>query len=173
MRVWDLGTGAHDATLTGHVKAVCALAVHGDRLFSASFDGTILEWALGMWAPVRTVEVYELVGVPADSLGVRYGYIDADTRTGQQIPYSLAVCGSNLIGGSAPNQDRFHIETDETPAPWRCEVRVWDLETLECKHTLPQPPVAGVWCLVARCGEVWGVVGQADVGLELLVWGRA
>ena len=140
MRVWDVGTGAHDATLTGHEGAVCGLAVHGDRLWSASRDGTIREWALGTWGAVRTVEAYG--------------------REGRQAPRCLAVSGSKLISGSercvgAAREQRY-------------EVRVWDLGTLECEHTLPQPAGAEVWCLAAGRGVVWGGVGS-----EVVVWGRA
>ncbi len=54
----DVGTGALDAALAGHKLAVTALAVHGDRLLSASYDGTIRAWAVGTWAVLRTVEAY-------------------------------------------------------------------------------------------------------------------
>jgi WD40 repeat protein len=46
IRVWDVGTGAHDATLAGHSRGVTALVVHGDRLLSSSGDGTIRAWAV-------------------------------------------------------------------------------------------------------------------------------
>ena len=49
----------------------------------------------------------------------------------------------------------------------RYEVRVWDLGTLECEHTLPQPAEEEVNCLAAGCGAVWGGVGR-----EVVVWGR-
>jgi WD40 repeat protein len=138
VRVWDVGTGAHDATLTGHEGTVMDLAVHGGRLFSASMDGTIREWALGTWAAVRTVEAYG--------------------RGGHQYVSCLAVSGSKLISGSG---DRFGNNK-------QCEVRVWDLGTLECEHTLLQPAGAEVGCLAAGCGVVWGGVGE-----EVVVWGRA
>ena len=131
VRVWDMGTGAHDATLTGHKDAVCGLAVHGDRLFSASRDGTIREWAMGTWAAVRTVEAYE--------------------RGGAQYPRCLAVSGSKLISGST---ERGRDEERQY------EVRVWDLGTLEWEHTLPQPAGSKVYCLAAGCGVVWGGVGK-------------
>ena len=68
IRVWDAGTGAHDATLAGHADGVGALAVHGGRLFSASRDGTIREWALGgTWAALRAVVAHER------SAGLRLG----------------------------------------------------------------------------------------------------
>ena len=76
---------------------------------------------------------------------------------GQQYPCCLAVSGSKLISGSV---GRGGAE--------RYEVRVWDLGTLECEHTLPQPTGATVWCLAAGCGTVWGGVGK-----EIVVWGRA
>ena len=138
VRVWDMETGAHDATLTGHDAAVTSLAVHGDRLFSASRDGTIREWALGTWAAVRTVEAYG--------------------REERQVPVCLAVSGSKLISGSAGRGGDAQ----------QYEVRVWDLGTLQCEHTLLQPAGAEVWCLTAGCGVVWGAVGK-----EAVVWGRA
>jgi F-box/WD-40 domain protein 7 len=140
VRVWDIGTGAHDATLTGHEEAVSGLAVHGDRLYSATYDGTIREWALGTWAALRTVEVY--------------------ARAARQVPYCLAVSGSKLISGSA---DRGGAD-----AAQQFEVRVWDLGTLECEHTLKQPGESDVFCLAAGRGKVW-----AGVGKEVVVWGRA
>jgi hypothetical protein len=149
VRVWDIGTGAHDATLIGHQGSVLGLAVYGDRLFSASQDGTIREWALGTWAVVRTVEAY--------------------LRWGGQFPRCLAVSGSKLISGSQRdvyvhqrNVDCRDLDDE------RCEVRVWDLGTLECEHTLLQPASAMVWCLAAGCGVLWGGVGK-----EAVVWGRA
>ena len=139
VRGWDMGTGAHDATLTGHEDAVWGLAVHGDRLFSASRDGTIREWALGTWAAVRTVEAYG--------------------QEERQFPFCLAVSGSKLISGSAGRG-----APDEAQ---QYEVRVWDLGTLECEHTLPQPGGSEVWCLAAGRGQMWGSVGR-----EVVVWGR-
>ncbi len=140
VRVWDMGSGAHDATLTGHEGSVSSLAVHGDRLFSASEDGTIREWTLGTWAALRTVEAY------------RPG--------GRLFPRCLAVSGSKLISGSA---GLFGVDEAQ-----QYDVRVWDLGTLECEHTLPQPEGSMVWCLSAGQGQVWGGVGG-----EVVVWGRA
>ena len=58
VRVWDLGTGALEATLIGHSKAVVGLLVHGERFFSASADQTIRVLAAGTWAAVASVEAY-------------------------------------------------------------------------------------------------------------------
>ncbi len=46
IRVWDVGTGAHDAMLASD-NAVYGLAVHGDRLYCVSSDGTIWMWPWG------------------------------------------------------------------------------------------------------------------------------
>jgi WD40 repeat protein len=140
VRVWDVGTGAHDATLIGHKGTVWGLAVHGDRLLSASWDGTIREWALGTWAALRTVVAY--------------------AQEGRQYPQCLAVSGSMLISGSADRGPAVEAE--------RYEVRVRNLGTLECEHTLPQAAGAEVQCLAAGYGAVWGGVGS-----EVVVWGRA
>ena len=78
--VWDVGTGAHDATLAGHWGEVTALVVHGERLLSASENGTIRAWAVGTWAGLRTVVAW----------GERIG----------QYPLCLAVSGSKLVNGS-------------------------------------------------------------------------
>ena len=54
------------------------------------------------------------------------------------------------------------------------QVRVWDLETLECEHALKQPrghvwaPRGDVIALVAVEGAAWG-----GVGAEVVVWGRS
>ena len=48
----------------------------------------------------------------------------------------------------------------------RRQVRVWDLETLECEHALKQPR-GDVYSLVAVEGAVWGGVAE-----EVVVWGR-
>ena len=109
--------------------------MHGDRLFSASHDSTIREWALGTWAAVRAVEAYG--------------------REGRQFPRCLAVSGSKLISGSA--------DREVLGGAQQYEVRVWDLGALECEHTLPQPAGAEVRCLTAVCGAVWGGVGKEVV----------
>ena len=46
-------------------------------------------------------------------------------------------------------------------------MRVWDVDSLTCEHTVRQPAGADVWCLAAAGGEVWG-----GVGAEVVVWGR-
>ena len=46
------------------------------------------------------------------------------------------------------------------------QVRVWDLETLECEHVLKQP--SSIIALVAVEGAV-----LAGVGVEVVVWGRS
>ena len=55
VRVWDVGTGAAEATLRG--GGVCSLAVLGDRLCSASRDGTSREWGPVTCAGLRTAAV--------------------------------------------------------------------------------------------------------------------
>jgi hypothetical protein len=144
VRVWDIRTGAHDGTLTGHTDYVYGLAVHGDRVLTASYDGTIREWALGTWAAVRSVQAYE--------------------GEARQFPYCLAVSGSKVVSGSVDRDG----DADEEEEARRYEVRVWDLATLACEHTLPQAAGAEVWCLAAGCGAVWGGVGE-----EVVVWERA
>ena len=109
IRVWELETGGLDATLTGHRDDVYAMLVHGGRLFSASRDGSIRAWAVGTWAAVASVEAYD---VGASGLW----------------PSCLAASGSQLISGTYG--DRIGAQ---------CEVRVWDVDSLTCQHTVRQP----------------------------------
>ena len=137
IRVWELETGGLDATLTDHRSSVFALLVHGERLYSSSGDGSIRAWAVGTWAAVAMVEAY-------------------DVRASRQVPRCLAVSGSKLISGSQGHRSDIVYE-----------VRVWDVDSLTCEHTVRQPAGAGMWCLAAAGGEVWGGVGK-----EVVVWGR-
>ena len=137
LQLWDLDTGGLRATLAGHVDTVAALLVHGRLLLSGSFDGSIRVWAVGTWAVLASVMVADPT---ADHSLVRH-----------HCPRCLAVSGSKLISGSGRGEE--------------LGLRVWDLHTMVCEHALMQP--AGVECLAAAGGEVWGAVGK-----KLVVWGR-
>jgi hypothetical protein len=75
-------TGAHDATLAGHGGEVAGHAVHGDRLYSVTTDGTIRVWALGTRVKLKRVRQF---------LG------GASPR---QYHHCLAVSGIQLVRGS-------------------------------------------------------------------------
>jgi hypothetical protein len=141
IRVWAVGTGRLEAALCEHADSVAALAVHADRLYSASRDRTIRMWRAGTWELLRTVRAYG---------GASTQYV-----------YCLAVCGGQLVSGSADD------ETGDSDEDRPYEVRVWDLAALECRHTLAQPAGADVWWLLPLQAEVWG-----GVGAEVVVWGR-
>jgi WD40 repeat protein len=132
--VWDVGTGEHTATLTCHDGAVCALAVHEDRLFSSSHDCTIRMWAfkLGTWAVLRTVACGQ-----------------------EQYHRCLAVSGSQLVSGSYTDHEFL-----EDPPKSQGELQVWGLEFLDLQHTLPQPAGTDVSALLALLGGVWAGVGS-------------
>ena len=82
-----------------------------------------------------------------------------DVDESGQHPYCLVTSGSKLISGSA---DGSEAEEDR-----QYEVRVWDLETMACEHTVPATTEGYFWSLAAAGGEVWGGVGSSVV-----VWGR-
>jgi WD40 repeat protein len=86
IRVWDVGTGEHEATLVGHTCTVNAMVVHRDRLLSSSYDMTIREWAVGTWTALRTVMV--------DDGGEMY-----------ECARCLAVSGSKLISGAGAQRE--------------------------------------------------------------------
>ena len=129
-----------EATLTGHEGTVCALVVEGRRLYSSSKDKTIRMWDAGTWAEWRSVAVY-------------------DANEAGQCPACLLTSGSKLISGSA-----YAFPYDDSAEQ---VVRVWDLDTLACEHTVRQEPGADVRCLAGAGGAVWGGVGQTAV-----VWER-
>ena len=180
VKVWAMGAGAAwpcELTLVGHACGVNALATWRGKVLSGSDDTSVRVWDMGTGAHDATLTgnndaVWDLA-VHGDRLfsasydgtirewalgtwaAVRT--VEAYGREGRQVPYCLAVSGSKLISGSA---GRGSTE--------QCEVRVWDLGTLECEHTLPQPAGSKVWCLAAGRGVVWGGVGE-----DVVVWGRA
>ena len=80
VHVWDVGSGAEEATLKGHTGAVRASVVCGERLMSAGEDGKICIWAVGTWELLLTVLAYS----------------DAS----DQYIRSMAVSGSKLVTAS-------------------------------------------------------------------------
>jgi hypothetical protein len=140
IRVWDLSTGGLDATLTGHEGAVSALSVEGERLYSASVDGTIRVWDVGTWAEAMSVAAF--------------GSYEAG-----QFPGWLLTRGSKLISGCVT------VEGDDGDK--ECEVKVWDLDTMACEHTVLEAAGANVRCLAGSGRAVWGGVGR-----WVVVWGR-
>ncbi len=138
IRVWDAGAGTLEQTLAGHAGHVVALVACGQRLISSSMDKTVKVWSMVTWACMHSVDAYA-AGSP-------------------QCIWSLAVSGPTLVGGSFSSPPS---RTEE------CEVRVWDLETLEPLHTLRQPAGQPVLGLASDGEEVLGAVGK-----EVAVWGR-
>ena len=76
-----------------------------------------------------------------------------------QYPECLLTRGSKLISGCVTVDDDDDAER---------EVRVWDLDTMACEHTVREAAGADVRCLAAAGGAVWGGVRQSVV-----VWGRS
>jgi WD40 repeat protein len=149
IRVWDPQTGACEARLASD-SAVCALAVRGDRVFSASRVGTIQEWAAGTWAALRVAEAFDRV---------------PNRQTMRLV--CLAISGLKLISGTADASEEGWDRRTLDEKRVRHEVRVWNLATLAAEHALRQPEGAGVRGLTALGGELWGGVGS-----EVVVWGR-
>ena len=128
--MWDVETGAHAATLSGHGGYVTALAVHGDRIFSASDDGAIWVWGSAAWEALRTVQVFE--------------------RGTGQYPECLAVSGSHLISGSWNFGEQGEVRV------WNLET----LELLHTLRRVQQPVAMGVRALLAVNCAVWAGVGR-------------
>ena len=135
IRVWELETGRLDATITGHIHPISDLVVHGHRLYSASWDGTIRVWAVGTWAAMASVEAYDILA-------------------SGQYPRSLVMSGSTLISGAGSTRNGT-----------QGEVRLWDVDSLICKHSVREQVCADIWCLAAAGGAIWG-----GMGAEVVVW---
>jgi hypothetical protein len=136
--VWDARAGQHERTLLGHDRPVVAMVARGQRLYSSSLDGTVRAWSTETWECTLTARAFA-EGSP-------------------QYIWCLAVSGAALVGGSESNP---HSNAEAH------EVRVWDLETLEPRHTLAQPAGKEVRWLTSDGGELWAAIGR-----ELVVWGR-
>ena len=61
IKVSDIVTRQHEATIYAHTGAVCVLAVSGRTLLSTGHDCTIGVWALGTWSHIRRIRVSEHV----------------------------------------------------------------------------------------------------------------
>ena len=176
---WDMEQGPEwpcKRTLIGHTHSVVSLAGWEAKLISGSEDWTIRVWELETGGLDAT-----LTGHTGAVLGLlvhgerlfsasRDGSIRAwavgtwaavarveayDVGASGQFPGCLAASGSKLISGSVGYN-----------AP-QCEMRVWDVDSLTCEHTVRQPAGADINCLAAAGGEVWGGVGK-----KVVVWGR-
>ena len=176
VKVWAIGAGAAwscERTLA-HGDWVTALATWRDKVVSGSKDGSISVWALGTGTHDATLAGHDswVEGLVAhgDRLlsSARDGTIrewamgtwapvrtvEVYARGAEQYSMCLAVSGSKLLSGSSDPKDGHKL-------------RVLDLQTLACEHTLVQPSGEAVWCLAAARGEAWG-----GVGVEVVVWGR-
>ena len=178
IQVWAMGQGPEwpcERTLTGHTRWVESLVGWEGKLISGSWDDTIRVWDLetgrldatltGHKGPVFALLVHGerlfsasgdgSIRVWAVGTWAAVARVDAYVRASRQWPQSLAASGSKLISGSVGY------------GAVQYELRVWDVDSLTCEHTVLQPAGAGVRCLAAEGAAVWGGVGR-----EVVVWGR-
>ncbi len=146
VRVWDLDSGACQATLPGHLNYADAVGVDADgqRLITLTDVRTLRVWETGTWTCTNTLT--------AD--------IQADMRC-------VAVWGGKIFCGLTSVVKRG---TEQTPA-----VLVWDLQTLRNESTLclnrdDQAMGPGstleVESIVVDGGEIWALFKE-----RLFVWG--
>ncbi len=177
LRVWAAGPAglwACERTLLGHEASVFSVAAWRDKALSASGDRTVRVWDAATGASEAVLRghggaVYALavhrdrvasasgdgtIRVWAAGTWAALRAVEACDGRPRHFPRCLAVSGARLISGSCT------ADADGQP-----ELRVWDLERLECEVVLRQP--ADVLALAAADGEVWAGVGHAVV-----VWGR-
>ena len=156
IKVHDIASRQHEATLDGHVDKVFALAVHQDKLFSTGPDGSICVWKLGSWEHLTSIELKE--HVPSLS-----------------SPICLALSGRLLICGGYRNSwaNGFVLAVDAQTL--RCKHTLL-VEELVC-GLLSLP--GEVWGVLGRNdGDtvtvdkvvVWGKAGRAAGGSETAGW---
>jgi WD40 repeat protein len=155
IRVWDMSSGECERTLSGHDDTVLALVCNERHLFSAAIDGTIRVWILDVWDCIRTLQVN-------------------GSESALYIT-SLAIQGSKLLSGSCGDDFQDQVVLSEckqslasksSHASLQEEIKVLDLNTLECEHTLkPSPPGRSIEALLSMDGAVW-----AAVGVEICIW---
>ena len=145
IRVWDIDSGACQATLTGHQNVVDSLAVHtdGQTLVSVALD--------------RTLRVWKVQG-GTESCCLRQLDVDMDLQ-------SVALSEGKIFGGLSSVVKRGVVQT---PA-----VNVWDLQTLEKEgilwiHDMPFGCSVNVDKVIVDRREVW-----AHTENTILVWGWA
>ena len=177
IKVWAMEQGRKwpcERTLGGHTLPVASLAGWEEKLISGSWDCTIRVWELetgrldatitGHTHPISGLVVHGhrlysaswdgTIRVWAVGTWAAMASVKAyDMRSGQ-YPRCLAVSGSTLISGSG----NFRHGTQG-------EVRLWDVDSLICKHSVLEQVCADIWCLAAGGGAVWG-----SMGAEVVVW---
>ena len=178
IKVWAMGHGPEwpcERTLAGHAEGVASLAGWEGKLISGSADRTIRVWELetgGLDATLtghrggvcallvhgeRLFSASEDGTIRAWAVGTwaAVACVEAfDIRASGQWPVCLAASGSKLIGGSGG----FCTQR---------ELRVWDVDSLTCEHTVQQPARAAMSCLAVVGEELWG-----GAGADVVVWGR-
>jgi hypothetical protein len=142
IRVWDLDSGACQATLPGHLNYADSVGVDADsqRLVTLSDVLTLQVWDMSTWTCTNT--------------------LTADIQLGMRC---VVVSGGKIFCGLTSVVKRG---ARQTPA-----VLVWDLQTLQkegelCMQDQPMGSVVEVDSMVVDGGELWALYKE-----RLLVWG--
>ncbi|XP_003707301.2 kinesin-like protein 31E isoform X1 [Megachile rotundata] len=145
VKVWDLGTGIENLTLTGHPNNVVAVKyspLH-DLLFSVSS---------------AYVKVWDL---RAANSCIKTLYSSGQVQSG---PITLSTPSRMLqlpVGETTINDLVLSMDEQELYTASSDKVRIWDLRKLTCTGRLSTPHTAAVMCLaVAEDGKV--ITGSKD-----------
>ncbi|CAM6003121.1 unnamed protein product [Sphagnum balticum] len=138
VRMWDMQTGECTHTFSEHTSSVECVAFDGTTIVSGSGDETVRIWH----APYNTAE---LVTGSRDKTvrvwDVRTGECTHTLKGHTDCVRCVAFDGATIVSGSY----------DKTVRIWRApystaELRVWDVRTGECTHTL-NGHTNSVWCV--------------------------
>ena len=144
IRVWDLDSGACQATLSGHTQLVCSLAVHADGrvLASASNDRTLRVWEVETESCLRKLDV------------------DMDVRC-------VAVSEGKIFGGLSSVVRRGAAQT---PAVHVWDLHTLEQEGTLWMQDRPVGSKVELKRIIVDGSEVWAHMTD-DVGGTVLVWG--
>jgi hypothetical protein len=179
VRVWVMegapSSWRCERLLDGPEAYVTCMVAWGDKVACGSGEGDVLVWSSETWALERTLPGHGgyVFGLAVHGRRLICCSEDGTVRVwstetwecvqaaeaypagSSKYIHRVAVCGPTLVGGSCSDSSD------------RCDVRVWDLETLRPLHTLVKSRRASVCALLYDGREVWGALGD-----QLLVWGR-
>jgi WD40 repeat protein/serine/threonine protein kinase len=150
VELWDLATREQIGLLDEHTREVTALAIHGTRLISASYDRTVKLWDMDARALVRTMKghasVVQALALTPDGTRAVTASDDKSVRV-----WDLATGRTlHVLGGHGSVINAVAVTPDGTRTMSACNdrmVRVFDLGTGRLVHTL-EGHAAVVWSVV-------------------------
>ena len=150
-RVYDMASGREIARLEGHTDNVNDIVFAGDRVLTASYDGTVREWSLGEERPtprphvnhgwgVNVVAIVRRADEPWLVFGALDGTVGATPLDAPGVPEVIAT-GTRPVMALAVSPDGSRLAVGNGAG----EARVYDVADWSER------------ALITRPGPVWGL----------------